>query len=427
MNPGRRGDVTMSRSTTRHAAGAMTLALLLTLPALAGAQQHDVAITGGTVVTVTGRTIPDGTVLVQDGIITAVGTNVQIPPGVERFDASGRYVYPGLIDAGTGLGLQEAGGMAGPVDNFELGPYNPHIEAYIGIDHSSEILGCQRVGGFTTVVTGLHGNGAPIPGWDSLIDLWGWTPRQMAVEQRIGLRVNWGGSDADELRAYFAEGKAYAARAEMAERGEVTGFEWDIRMEGLIPVVTGQLPVIFEASREDDIREAVEFAEELGLKYIIRGGLDAWKMTDFLVEHDVKLLFRGVHSSPGRDEPYDVHYATPALLHEAGVDFAIYSGGTANVFSLTYEAGMAVGYGLPMEKALRALTIDAARILGVDDRLGSIEEGKVGNLLITTGDPVEYTSQVQTMFVRGEQVPWDDKFNRLLRRFRGRSGGLNRR
>ena len=100
------------------------------------------------------------------------------------------------------------------------------------------------------------------------------------------------------------------------------------------------------------------------------------------------------------------------------MDFAIYSGGVANVFSLTYEAGMAVGYGLPMEQALRSLTIDAARILGVDDRLGSIEEGKVANLLITTGNPVEYTSQVLTMFIKGEVVPWDDKFNRLLRRYR---------
>jgi imidazolonepropionase-like amidohydrolase len=408
---------------TRRAAGAVALALLLAMPALAGAQQDDVAITGGTVVTVTGRTIPNGTVLVQDGIITVVGTNVQIPSGVERFDASGMFVYPGLIDGGTGLGLQEAGGMAGPVDNFELGSYNPHLEAYIAVDQNSEILGCQRVGGFTTVVTGLNGRGAPIPGWDSLIDLWGWTPQQMAVEKRIGLRVNWEGSDADELRAYFAEGNAYAVRAEMAERGEIADFEWDIRMEGLIPAVLGDLPVFFEVNDADAIKEAVEFAEELSLQYVIRGAMDAWQITDFLVEHDVKLLIRGIHGSPGRDEPYDVGYAMPAVLHEAGVDFAIYSGGTANVFSLTYEAGMAVAYGLPMEKALQALTIDAARILGVDDRLGSIEEGKVANLLITTGNPVEYTSQVQTMFVRGEQVPWDDKFNRLLRRHRGRGGG----
>lgn len=424
MNPGTEGDVTMRTCMTRRAAGAMALALIITLPVLAGAQQNDYAITGGTVVTVSGRLIPNGTVLIQDGFITAVGANVTIPSGVERIDASGMYVYPGLIDAGTGLGLQEAGGMAGPVDNFELGPYNPHIEAYIGVDQNSEILGCQRVGGFTTVVTGLNGRGEPIPGWDSLINLWGWTPQAMAVEKRIGLRVNWAENRAEELKAYFLEARAYAARAEMAARGEVAGFEWDIRMDGLIPVVTGELPVIFEANGEDDIKGAVAFAEELDLKYMIRGGRDAWKITDFLVEHDVKLLFRGIHATPGREEPYDIHYATPALLHEAGVDFAIYSGGTANVFSLTYEAGMAVAFGLPMEKALRCLTLDAARILGVDDRLGSIEEGKIANLLITTGNPVEYTSQVHTMFIRGEKVPWDDKFNRLLRRFRGREGEI---
>ena len=418
MNPGTKGDVTMKTCITRRIAGAMVLALMVALPGIAGAQQDDFAITGGTVVTVSGQTIPNGTVLIQDGIITAVGSNVSIPAGVERIDASGKFVYPGLIDAGTGLGLQEAGGMAGPVDNFELGPYNPHIEAYIGIDHTSEMMGVQRVGGFTTVVTGLNGRGEPIPGYDSMIDLWGWSPQAMAVEKRIGLRVNWDSDKADDLKAYFLEGKAYAARTEMNQRGELADFKWDVRMDGMIPVVTGEVPVIFEVREDDDIKAAVEFAEELDLRYVIRGGRDAWKITDFLVEHDVKLIFIGIHGSPGREEPYDVHFATPALLHEAGVDFSIASGGVANVFSLTYEVGMAVGYGLPMEKALRSLTIDAARILGVDDRLGSIEEGKIANLLITTGNPVEYTSQLHTMFIRGELVPWDDKFNRLLRRYR---------
>lgn len=424
MNPGTKGDVTMFARIKKVAAGALALALILALPATGEAQVDDYAITGGTVVTVSGATIPNGTVLIQDGVITGVGTNITIPDGVQRFDASGKFVYPGLIDAETGLGLQEAGGMAGPVDNFELGPYNPHVEAYIGVYQNSEMLGSQRVGGFTTVVTGLNGRGEPIPGYDSMINLWGWTPQAMAVEKRIGLRVNWSEDRADDLKTYFQEAKAYAARAEMAEAGQLPEFDWDIRMEGMIPAVTGQVPVIFQAREEDDIKSAVEFAEEMELDYLIRGARDAWKITDFLAEHDVKVIFSGIHGTPGREEPYDVHYATPALLHEAGVDFALSSGGTANVFSFTYEAGMAVAFGLPMEKALQAITLDAARLLGVDDRLGSIEEGKMANLLITTGNPVEYTSQVETMFIRGELIPWDDKFNRLKDRYRARPGEI---
>ena len=350
-----------------RAAGALALALMLALPAQGKAQVDDYAITGGTVVTVSGPVIENGTVLVQDGIITAVGTGVEIPAGVERIDASGKFVYPGLIDAGTGVGLQEAGGMDGAVDNFELGPYNPHIEAYIGVNQASEMLGVQRVGGFTTVVTGLSGRGEPIPGYDSMINLWGWTPQAMAVEKRVGLRVNWSEDRADDLRSYFHQARAYAARAEMAEAGELAEFLWDVRMDGLISVVTGEVPVIFEARDEDDIRSAVEFAEEMELDYLIRGASDAWKMTEFLAEHDAKVIYCGIHGTPGRDEPYDVHYATPALLHEAGVDFALCSGGTANVFSFTYEAGMTVAFGLPMEKALRAVTLDAARLLGVDE------------------------------------------------------------
>jgi imidazolonepropionase-like amidohydrolase len=407
------------------APGVLALALLvMVLPSPGEAQQDDYAITGGTVVTVTGATIPNGTVVVQDGIITAVGTSAAIPDGVQRFDATGKFVYPGLIDSATGLGLQEAGGMAGPVDNFELGPYNPQIEAYIGVYQASEMLGVQRIGGFTTVVTGLNGRGEPIPGYDSMINLWGWTPQAMAVEKRIGLRVNWSKDREDDLRDYFLEAKAYAARMEMAEAGQLHDFEYDIRMDGMIPVVTKEVPVIFDTREEEDIKAAVEFAEEMDLRYMIRGARDAWKMTDFLKEHDVKVIFYGIHDTPGRDEPYDVHYATPALLNDAGVDFSIASGGTANVFSLTYEAGMAVAFGLPMDKALRALTIDAARILGVDDRLGSIEEGKMANLLITTGNPVEYTSQVETMFIRGELIPWDDMFNRLKDKYRARAGEI---
>lgn len=426
MNPGKEGDVTMISRITRMAAGALALALalVLVLPTVGEAQQDDYAITGGTVVTVSGATIENGTVLVQDGIITAVGTDITIPDGVERFDASGKFVYPGLIDAGTGLGLQEAGGMAGSVDNFELGPYNPQIEAYIGVYQNSEMMGAQRVGGFTTVVTGLNGRGEPIPGYDSMINLWGWTPQAMVVEKRIGLRVNWSKDRAEDLREYFTQAKAFAARTEMDEAGALPDFEWDVRMDGMIPVVTGQVPVIFEARDEDDIKSAVEFGEEMELDYLIRGARDAWKITDFLVEHDVKVIFSGIHGSPRPEDPYDVYYATPALLHEAGVDFALCSGGTANVFSFTYEAGMAVAFGLPLEKALQAITLDAARLLGVDDRLGSIEEGKMANLLITTGNPVEYTSQVETMFIRGELIPWDDKFNRLKDRYRARPGEI---
>jgi len=424
MNPVLRELAIVIARRSVRAAGALALALVLALPGQGRAQIDDYAITGGTVVTVSGATIENGTVLVQDGVITAVGAGVTIPDGVERFDASSKFVYPGLIDAGTGIGLQEAGGMAGSVDNFELGPYNPHLEAYIAVNQASETLGVQRVGGFTTVVTGLNGRGEPIPGYDSMINLWGWTPQAMAVEKRIGLRVNWTGDRAEDLRSYFNEAKAYAARVEMAEAGGLHDFQWDVRMDGMIPVVTGEVPVIFEAREEDDIRSAVAFAEEMELDYLIRGAEDAWKITDFLADHDVKVLYSGIHGTPGRDEPYDVHYATPALLNEAGVDFALCSGGTANVFSFTYEAGMTVAFGLPMEKALRALTLDAARLLGVDDRLGSIEEGKMANLLITTGNPIDYTSQVETMFIRGERIPWDDKFNRLKDRYLARPGEI---
>jgi imidazolonepropionase-like amidohydrolase len=190
----------------------------------------DYALVGGTVVPVTGPAISGGTVLVRDGKITAVGTNVTVPAGVTRIDVSGLYVYPGLIDAGTGLGLEETGGMAGPADRMELGDYNPHLEAYIAVNQASEMLGAQRVGGITTAVTGL--TSGVIPGYDSLIDLWGWTPAAMTESKRIGMRLNWAGGGrgrggpggggappvdrGTELRRWFSEAKAYAGRRQMA-------------------------------------------------------------------------------------------------------------------------------------------------------------------------------------------------------------------
>jgi imidazolonepropionase-like amidohydrolase len=417
---------------TRGATGALLSALLLTvITAGAGAQENSFALTGGTVVTVTGPTIEGGIVLVQDGRIAGVGADVTVPAGVRRIDVSGLYVYPGLIDAGTGVGLQEAGGMSGPMDRMELGDYNPHLEAYIAVNQDSEILEVQRVGGFTTVVTGL--SSGIISGYDSLINLWGWTPQAMTVERRIGLRVNWptsmrqGVSRADQiknLKLYFREAQAYATRQRLVAEGTLAGMERDIRIEGLVPAATGETTVFLEANRERDIRDAVAMAEELGLDYVLRGAQDAWKMLDFLKEHEVRVLFSNVHGSPGRDQPYDVYYATPAILHNAGIDFALYSNTTANTFSLTYPVGMSVAFGLPMDKALQSVTIDAARMLGVDDRLGSIEEGKIANLIVMTGNPVEYTSQLRMMFIRGEEIPWTDKFSRFYQTYLKRKGEI---
>ena len=422
----------MNKHWTRRAAGVLIPALLIAAaPGSGAAQQEGFALTGGTVVTVTGPTFEGGTVVVQNGRITAVGTDVAIPAGVRRIDVSGLYVYPGLIDAGTGVGLQEAGGMAGPMDRTEIGDFNPHLEAYIAVNQDSEILKVQRVGGFTTVVTGL--SSGVLPGYDSLINLWGWTPQAMTVEKRIGLRVNWprgtrnGVTRKDQikkLKAYFREAQAYAVRQNMVAEGELASMEKDMRLEGLAYAATGRSLVFFEANREEDIKDAVAMAEELGLRYVIRGARDAWKMTGFLKEHDVKVLFSNVHGSPGREQPYDVYFSTPAILYEAGIDFALYSNTTANTFSLTYPVGMSVAYGLPMEKALRSITIDAARILGVDDRLGSIEEGKIANLIVTDGNPVEYTSQLKMMFIRGREIPWNDKFSRFYQTYTKRKGEI---
>ena len=393
-------------------------------------------------------TISNGTVVIRDGKIAAVGANVAVPQGATAIDATGHVVYPGMMDAGTSMGLSEIPqGAASTVDVAEVGSFNPNAVAYWGINPHSAHVGVTRVVGITHVLS--KPAGGIISGTATIFNLAGWTAPEMQVVPKAAIVINlprsgfagrgFGGFGAqqqgntqdaqrlrerqmDSLRTMLRDAEAYGKAIDAADKDKTLRVKRDVVLAALVPAVRGQMPVIFTADRANDIRSAVAFAKEMKLKPIILGGSDAWQIASFLKENDVAVIVTGVMQLPRReDDPYDVNYSSPAKLAAAGVRFAITSGDEgAEVRNLPYTAGMAASFGLPKAEALKSVTLYPAQILGVADRFGSIEVGKVANLVVTDGDLLEAKTNTKYLFIDGRPVPLSSKHTELNELFKDR-------
>jgi hypothetical protein len=339
------------------------------------------AITNARIVTVSGGVIENGTLVIQDGKITAVGAGANIPGGAERIDGKGLSVYPGMIDARTNLGLAEIGqGANATVDVAEVGSINANAKAYIGVNPHSSHVNVTRVNGITTV------NSAPtgglIPGQSALINLNGSTQADMAVLPTAGLVINFpriatfggfgggggggggGGqqidfneaikrrdTQIDELKAVFKQAENYGrAKDAYAGNKSLPNPATDLKLEALVPYVRGQRPIFFTVERERDVRAVIKFVSEMKLKGIIAGGQEAWRAADDLKKHDIAVVYTNIYSLPVReDDAYDYLFEAPAKLQQAGVRFAIATGdGGAEVRDLPYQAGLAAGTSVNM-------------------------------------------------------------------------------
>jgi imidazolonepropionase-like amidohydrolase len=410
--------------------------------------QGTFAIRGGRIITVSGADIPNGTIVISGGKITAVGANVQAPAGAQVIDASGLLVYPGMIETGSSVGLSEIGqGAVATVDISEVGSFNPNAQAFYGIDPHSAHVGVARVVGITTVVS--RPTGGIMSGQAALINLAGDTPPKMAVVPRAALvielpRSGFGGrgfaraaaqqgnpADAsrtrqlqmDSLRAMLRDGEAYGrAQAAYAKDKSIPRPAHDVVLESMLPALNGQMPVIFPADRANDIRDAVTFAEEMHLKPIILGGQEAPTVAAFLKQHNVPVVVTAVMHLPSReDDPYDINYTIPAKLAAAGVQFAISTGDRGSeIRTLPYNAGMAAANGLSKTDALKAVTLWPAQIFGVGDRMGSIDVGKMANVIVTTGDILEAKTDTKYLFIDGRPIPLDTKHTQLNSQFKDR-------
>jgi imidazolonepropionase-like amidohydrolase len=421
-------------------------ALGMTLAASAiHAQAPTYVIRGGTVVPVVGARIPNGTVVITNGRIQAVGANVQAPPGATIIDATGLFVYPGMIDSGTELGLTEIGSVPGSTDTREIGDFNPQDVALTAVNASSELIPVSRVNGVTTVITSA--TGALMSGSAAMMDLLGWTPDEMAIKPRAaqvmsypsagGLGGRGGGGfggrgqgDASEtasrqvraMRDFFADARSYAeVKAKVAAGGTVPNApRINQAMESLVPVIRGEMPVIFDVTSIDQIRGVLALADSFKLKVILRGPRDAWRVADTLAARGIPVIVGPTTQAPGPEDPYDALYAQPGVLAKAGVKIAFQTSSASDVRSLPYNAALSTAYGLDMDEAIKAVTINPAQIFGVADRYGSLEAGKVANVMVTTGNPLDVRSNVKYLFIRGQAVPLTDRHTKLYEQYRAR-------
>lgn len=444
MNDPRRGALRTARA--RMLRGVACAALLAAIAATnvspasaqvpAPPQNRAIALTGATIHTVTSGVIENGTIVFENGTITAVGNNVSIPANAQRVDVSGKHIYPGLIDAYSAMGLQEIGAVDVTQDTDELGDFNPNVRAELAVNPESRHIGTARSNGVLVTVT--TPSGGLVSGLSAALMLDGWTWESMTLKSGAALNVNWpdpngrprnpwmqqnAAADEDEptyaeqvrsLRDMFA-----AARAYRDAQASGLPHDTDSRWEAMVPVVNGEVPVVVSARSVQQIQDAIAFAEAEGLRIILRGADDALFIADHLAAKRIPVLVTSTMDSPGRDwQGYDTNYSLPAQLHAKGVPFAITGGNSASyTHRLPWEAGVAVAYGLPEEEALRAVTIYPARFLGIDDRVGSLEPGKDATLLITTGNPLDYLANVEQAYVQGRAIDMNDIFRQLYEKY----------
>lgn len=427
--------------------GALTLVALVWMAGAAvfaaeipaKAQDHAIAIVGATIHPVSGPAIEHGTILFDKGKIVAIGANIEVPQQAERIDATGKHVYPGMIDARSNLGLTEIGAVRATNDITESGSINPNLRVDVAINPESEIIPVTRANGITTAIT--MPDGGAISGRAAAISLDGWTWEDMTLKSPIGLVVNWPSmtinkawwerrSEDDqkkarekalsEIRDAFRDARAYAKAKQSESRGDVPYHKSDLRWEAMIPVLEGKIPVLMNAEELQQIEAAVAWADQENVRLVLVGGYDAWRVANLLKAKDIPVIVNPIQRTPWRRwEEYDDPATLPKKLFDAGVRFCIAGeGGASNERNVPYNAAMAASYGLPKEEALKAVTLYPAQILGIADRAGSLEVGKDATLIITNGDPLEITTNVTMEFIQGRNESLESRHTHFYDKYK---------
>lgn len=397
-------------------------------------------ITGVTAHPISGPPIENALVAMADGDIFLVAPWAEQNPNPETvfIDGKGLHVWPGLINAETNMGLHEIGMIAATVDESEIAEFQPDLMALSAYNPFAAAINVTRCEGVTNAM--VMPGGGRVSGQAGLVKLTGWSMPEAIIEPYVGQVVSlpslpdrWRDdtpSDRIEeatkaareemarIEDFFRKAKTYAA-ARMSSPGSNTAAgttasssgtngnraAWDRLLDAMIPIMDGRKPVFFAANSHKQTREALKFAERYGLRPIIVGGQDAWKVADELAEKKVDVILRGAMTHyPGEFDPWDSSYRNAAELARAGVRFCFGTGEAPLAKHVGIEAGMSVAHGLDEARAVQAITLDAARILGVDDRLGSLEPGKMANLFISTDSPLQASNQVVALFIDGQPV-----------------------
>lgn len=414
------------------------LALLLALAlSVAPAQARPLALTGATVHPVSAEPIVDGVVLIRDGRIEAVGAGLDVPDDAEVVDLTGLHLYPGFVHPATQLGLTEISSVAGTVDTAEMGNINAAIRVEVAINHDSELLPTSVAGGILSahVIPG----GGLIRGSSAVIRSDGWSWEEMVIQSHSGMHIAFPAAaasdeDNDDLRLInrvLDQARHYHRARAAAEQGQGPRPSRNDQLEALGPLLAGEVPLMLTANGHRVIEAALDWAGRQDFSNLILiANTDVQYLAERLATDGIPVILQNPYGMPVRRwEPYDRSFSAAATLHAAGVRFAIGDGGSgmnvANARNLPFQAGTSVAHGLPSDAALKSVTLWPAEILGVADRLGSIEPGKQASLFAATGDPLEPMTQIREVWIDGQVFDLTrDRTRRLYERYRAHQSGI---
>ncbi|HEY3279256.1 MAG TPA: amidohydrolase family protein [Gemmatimonadales bacterium] len=387
-----------------------------------------IAITGGTVYPVSGPKIENATVLIQGNRIAAVGANVAVPAGATRIDAAGKWVTPGLIESGGNLGLTEINAVQGTNEAFQrTSEVAASFNVAEGINPASALFPVTRIEGITTAFTWPQGQ--LIAGQGVMIDLDGATVEAMVVKSPTAILATLSEQSKDEgggsragaaarLRRVFTDALEYSRRRADYNRAQMQPLAaGPADLDALMPVLRGQLPLVVIANRRSDIETALRIAREYKLRLVLAGAEEGWQIADKIAAAGVPVLVQPLDNIPSYDA-LGVRYENAGLLAKAGVKVVLLENDTHNARNLRQQAGNAVAYGMTWDQALRAVTLAPAEVFGVADRYGSLEAGKVANVVVWTGDPFEFSTGVEHVFIRGNEIPLRSRQTELFERYK---------
>lgn len=396
-----------------------------------------VAITGGRVFPVSGPVIENGTVLIRDGRIVQVGANVAIPAGARRIDATGKWVTPGLVDAETQLGLFDIASGSGPTDVSAKGrgdAITPSFPAWQGVNPRSVYVAPARQSGVTNVMT-APALGGMVAGQGAVLDLVDGTVAEMVVQAPAAMFANFDFPPTDKygargelfarLRELFDDTKAYMKNRAGFERNQTRPYlVGRADLEAMIPVVEGKMPFVVQASRASDIEVALDLAVQYRLKMVLTGGAEAWMVASRIASAKVPVLVGAMNNIPTTFNTLGQRQENAAVLRAAGVMIGIIGNNgdgdeeQFNIRNIKQETGNAIAYGLPWAEGLRAATLGPAEMFGVANRVGSLQAGREANVVIWSGDPFEFSTVAEHVFVRGREFTAPTRQDLLEQRYR---------
>ncbi len=409
--------------------------LFLTSLILIAESKNSILIKNATIIPVTSEKIENGSILIENGKIKEIGKEIAAPEGAKVIDAKGKFVYPGFIDGFTHLGLIEISSIPSTVDVQETGKFNPELRVAWAINPSSVHFATSRINGITSVL--VSPRGGTMPGLTALVKMDGWTFPEMVLKEVATSVINFpvtprfgrgeGREQAtsqeeaasklvEELKNYFKDARRYL------EIKKISMPPSNRKFDALEPVINGEIPVIISVEKAKDIELAIKFVQEEKIKAIFKSCSEGFKVADKIKKAGIPVILGDLYTFPSEPEDgYDAPFTNPLKLYEAGVLFCFSSGGSPAIAKdLTYHAARAVAFGLPHSKAIEALTINPAKIFGVENRVGSLEIGKDADLFICDGDPLDIRTNITNLFINGKEVDLSNWWTELEKKWSNR-------